>query len=100
VSALTEDLKTARGKRYYDILRLVLAEVGGAIEADARAIVEQTGKITPLDVGRLATRYDLNFKATCEHLEDRNVLPCGTHQSLVERGLKVKRILAATGGGA
>jgi hypothetical protein len=99
MSALTEQLRHARGKRYYDILRLVLADVGALIVTDARAVIASTGTLTTLDIGVLSVRYDLNYKATVEWLEENQVLPTGTYEKMLDSGLgtrlKVGEILAA-----
>lgn len=95
MTKLTDQLKTARGKRYYDILKLILVDVGPQIVADAQQIAIDTGKLTVLDIGRMAVKYDLNYRATCEWLEESRVLPAGAYQRLKDNGLKVGEVLAA-----
>lgn len=91
---LTQQLKTARGKRYYDILKQVIAARGDDIVRDARAaIAANDGKLTAVDVGVLAVRYDLNLKATWEWLEECRVLPTGTYDKAVSRGMRAKQVL-------
>lgn len=94
MSELTEKLKVTRGKGYYTILKAILADCGQQILDDANAI-KATGKLTVLDVGKLAVKYDLNFKATCEWLEENRVLPAGSYQRLIDRGLKAREVLEA-----
>lgn len=98
MSSLTTQLKTARGKRYIDILKAILSDVGDGIVADAQKIIADTGKITPLCIGRLSLKYDLNYKATCDHLEDRGILPVGTHAILIARGLRVQAVMGELAG--
>lgn len=94
MSELTDKLKVTRGKGYYTVLKQILAGCGKQIIADARVMAE-SGKLTVLDVGHLAKKYDLNYKATCEWLEENGVIPTGTHQELVRRGLKAREVLEA-----
>lgn len=94
MSELTEKLKVTRGKGYYTVLGAILTEVGQQMIADANAIkAENGGKFTVYNVGCLAVKYDLNFKATCEWLEQSRVLPVGTYDRLKGCGLKFGKIL-------
>lgn len=96
LTELTEKLKVTRGKGYYTVLKAILAQVGPQIAADAEAIkAANGGKFTVYNVGCLAVKYDLNFKATCEWLEESRVLPAGTYDRLKERGLKAREVFAA-----
>lgn len=95
MSELTEKLKVTRGKGYYTVLKQILAECGQAIADDARAITAETGQLNAVDIGRLALRYDLNFKATCEWLEDSRILPAGTHGRLMRAGIKPGEVFEA-----
>ena len=91
---LTEKLKVARGKGYFTVLKAILAECGQQMADDARDTINQNeGKYTTLDIGKLAVKYDLNFKATCEWLEESQVIPTGTYIRLKERGLKATEVL-------
>lgn len=95
-SDLTEKLRHTRGKGYYTVLQAILADIGPQLAADAVAILaESGGKMTVYNVGCLAVKYDLNFKATCEWLEESRVIPTGTYQRLKERGLKAREVFEA-----
>jgi hypothetical protein len=94
MSELTDKLRVTRGKGYYTVLKQILAECGQQIIDDAN-IIKATGKLTVLDIGRLAVKYDLNLKATAEWLEENRALPTGTYQRLLDRGLKAREILEA-----
>lgn len=96
MSELTEQLRNARGKRYYDILKQILAEIGPQIAEDARTIKDQNGgKLTLFNVGQLAVKYDLNFKATVEWLEESRVLKTGAYERLKDAGVKAREVLTA-----
>ena len=96
MTELTDKLKHTRGKGYYTVLKAILAEVGQQIVDDANAIkAESGGKFTVYNIGCLAVKYDLNFKATCEWLEESRVLPVGTYDRLKERGLKAMEVFEA-----
>ena len=92
---LIAELNTARGKRYYDLLRQVLADIGPAIVADFDRFRAETGTVTPVNLGQIVLRHGLNFKATCEWLEEVTDLPTGTYERLKLDGLKVRDVLDA-----
>lgn len=93
---LTVKLKTARGKGYYTILKQILSECGEKIVVDAKELAsQQGGKLKVIDIATLANKYDLNYKATCEWLEECKVLPCGAYERLKDRGLKARDVLIA-----
>lgn len=80
-----------RGAAYYARLREILADCGQLLADEAKEI----DQITPLDIGVLAIKYGLNFKATCEWLEESRVIPTGTYDRLIKRGIKISDILSA-----
>jgi hypothetical protein len=91
---LTESLKTARGKRFGSLLKQTYATLGPRLAEAARAIKQDTGKLTPRDVGGLALEYNLCLKHTFDFLEDTQdqVLPSGTYNRLKDRGLKANKL--------
>jgi len=93
MSELTDKLKVTRGKGYYTVLKAILGAIGPQIATDARAIVAENGEFSTYNIGCLALKYDLNFKATCEWLEESQVLPVGTYDRLKRSGLKFGKIL-------
>jgi hypothetical protein len=95
VSELTDKLKVTRGKGYYTVLKQILAECGQQMADEARAIKEATHRITLYDLGVLALKYGLNFKATTEWLEESRVLKAGTYQRLVDSGVKAREVFTA-----
>lgn len=98
MSENTDRLKVSRGKGYYTVLRLVLAEIGQAMLDDARAIKAERGGISLLDIGRLAVRYDLNLKATMEWLAEGSqghIIPTGAYDMCVDGGMKARQVLEA-----
>lgn len=76
------------GKAYYEELKAILLEIAPALIMDVAVILGRDGKITPADLCRLALKYTLNVKATCEALEDWNILACGTYDHLRSRGFR------------
>jgi hypothetical protein len=91
---LTQALKTARGKHFGTLLKQTYATLGPRLTEAARAIKQETGKITPTDVGKLALEFNLCLKHTFDFLEDvqDQVLPTGTYDRLKDRGLKAKEL--------
>ncbi len=87
---MSHNLTGLRGQAYYDGLLKFLGVHGQKIIEDAR----QIKNISILDVGRLALKYDLNFKATCEWLEESRIIPTGTHDK-IKRQVNVKEIYEA-----
>jgi hypothetical protein len=81
-----------QGKAYYTELKAILREVGYDLVQDAKRI-KGTGRFTVEDLCRLALKYNLNCKATCEHLEDKRVLPCGTYDRLRCRGFRPMKLM-------
>lgn len=95
MSSLTDELKNARGKRYYDILKEIMyGDIGAAMLEDFDQVVKATGHFQLADLARIAMRYDVNLKATCEWLEEKRRLGTGTYDRLKDRGLKVKKLYA------
>ncbi|NJM74686.1 MAG: hypothetical protein HC852_01665 [Acaryochloridaceae cyanobacterium RU_4_10] len=92
---LTEALKTARGQRFGSLLKQTYALLGPRLTNSAREIKQQTGKLTPTDVGGLALQFSLCLKHTFDFLEDDRVLPSGTYDRLKDRGLKAKEVFKA-----
>lgn len=93
---LTQQLKTARGKRYYDILKALRDLIAADLYADFEAIRQHNGRMTPVMVGVLALRYDVNYKAMCELLEWGRCLKCNSYGRIVtDGGLKVGEIFEA-----
>lgn len=81
------------GEAYYGELKQILEEIGPQLRADAEAIKAAGGAITVADLCRLALKYTLNVKATCEALEDWRILACGTYDMLRDRGFKPMQAL-------
>jgi hypothetical protein len=92
MSYLTSQFKTARGKRYYTILNQIQAEIGVSLAADFANLREKHGNVTPVMVGWLALRYDVNLKAMFEILNNLKLLPSGIYKRL---GVKVGEVFEA-----
>lgn len=66
---IASEMKSARGQRYYGLLKSFLAVNGKAIVNHFKMIkAVQEGKVTPVDIAYIALKFDLNFKATWEWL--------------------------------
>ncbi len=85
---LNDKLRAARGKGYFTVLKAILAKCGQDIINDAQEVKRKDGRITPFNIAEIALKHDLNFKATCEWLEESGVIPSGSHQKLIERGFR------------
>lgn len=93
LDVLRAEIKTARGKRYYALLKAILSRVGKPIVDTANKIHDETGKLTPIDIGYLSLWFDLNFKATCEWLEEAQIIPHGMHDR-IRQNVKVGDLYA------
>jgi hypothetical protein len=90
-----EELKTARGKRYVDILLEIWRDRGDEMAAFIQDRRDTTGTVTVLDIGILAIQEDLNLKATFDCLEWSHALYTGTYTMLQRRGMKATQVLDA-----
>lgn len=88
-------IKTSRGEIYYGLLKTIIAHVGKAMVADVHAIRAKQGKLVVVDIGWLSIKYDLNFKATAEWLEEVGACKSGSYERIKESRLKVRDILEA-----
>ncbi|MGB1286100.1 MAG: hypothetical protein ACPG7F_06170 [Aggregatilineales bacterium] len=77
---ITEAIKSARGQRYYALLKAALSISGKAIVHCANAIKNENkwGKLRFVDLGYIALRFNLNLKSTIEWLEETRSVPFGT----------------------
>lgn len=90
-----DDLKHARGKRWGELFREYDATTGETMRQEARQIIARnSGSFRVIELARLAIKYDLPLKTTCRCLEGP-VIPSGTYERLIERGLKVRKALEA-----
>lgn len=86
MKTLTDQLKEARGARYFDILRLIsFSGIGDCIADDVRAIRKKNGKVTIVDIAEMAIVYDLNVKAVFDIGNKRGVLPAGLHDKFFQK---------------
>ncbi len=96
IEELTEQLKSARGPEYTARLKYILKLLGPEIKADFAAFKEAFGKITPVDIGIIVIKHNLNYKAVCEYLQHEHLLPAGLYERLVDSGMKVNEVLDAS----
>lgn len=88
---LTQSLKTARGKRYYDILKSLRDIIAPDLAADFEAVYQYRGGMTPAWIGVLALHYDVNYKAMIELLEWGRHVKCGLYDRIItDGGVKVR----------
>lgn len=92
-SGKAQDLKHARGHRYGELIRESYEELSPLLVIDANEMIKAEGKLSIVDVGTLAIRYNLHLKYACEFLEWQKMLPTGTYERLKDRGLIVERVL-------
>lgn len=74
-----------QGKAYYTELKRILKAEGFGILSTLNQWQKNGAKLTPALVGALAIKHALNFKATCEFLEDYEVIPHGTYNRLTRQ---------------
>lgn len=86
---ITEEMKTARGQRYYGLLKSALKVAGKDIADKAIATRGENGKLSVANVGYLCHYFNLNFKALGEWLEECRVIPTGKTQEIQETTFKM-----------
>ena len=85
-----------RGKPYYTELKRITAKIAEPLTTDFHTLKVQHGKITPVLVGWLALRYDVNLKAMFEILNDLQLIKCCHYERIVTYGgIKVGDIFDA-----
>jgi len=89
---MKERLVGLRGKEYFAELTAIFAEVGDTLVAELKETKTTTGNFTVGDLVLLADRHELPFKGTCEYLEKRNVIKCGSYDVMVLNGLNLRKL--------
>jgi hypothetical protein len=77
-------IKTARGQIYYGLLKTILSHVGKQIVDEIKRLRQRQGGIAPVDIGYVSLKFGLNYKATCEWLEETGCIRPGTHERITE----------------
>lgn len=94
VARIATELKTARGQRYYGLLKSFLRERGKAMVDELRRLqAERDGTITPVEVGYVSLKFNLNFKATWEWLHETHCIRYAYED--LDFKYTVKRVYAA-----
>jgi hypothetical protein len=81
---ITEEMKTARGQRYYGLLKSALKVNGKHIADKALELRSENGGLTLVKVGYLCHYFNLNFKALGEWLEECRIIPIGKTRDIQE----------------
>jgi hypothetical protein len=81
---ITEEMKTARGQRYYGLLKSALKVSGKAIAEKAQALRAEHDGLTMAMLGYMTHHFNLNFKALGEWLEECRIIPTGTTERISE----------------
>lgn len=71
---LCEQIKMARGERYYGLLKALLSVIGKEIHDYAVSIVDRQGFIAGVDIAHVHLKFNLNMKATWEWLVETDVI--------------------------
>ena len=90
---LTNQLRVARGKEFTRLLKQTYSTIAPLLETRTNQMIQTEGKLTPAMVGTLANEFNLCAKHTFEFLEELKILPSGTYDRLIDRGLKARDIL-------
>lgn len=90
LAQLCEQIKTARGERYYGLLKVILSVIGKQMHDYARSLPG----ITPVDIAHIHLKFNLNLRATWEWLEETSAVYAGTYQQFVDLRLRVKDLEA------
>jgi hypothetical protein len=91
---LCEQIKMARGERYYGLLKALLSIIGKQMVDYATSIRERQGKLQVLDIAHVHLKFDLNMKATWEWLYETRVIRTD-YDAFKDSKLKVKDAEAA-----
>lgn len=75
-----------RGKAYYAELKRIRDEITAPLTVDFNILKTQHGKITPVLVGWLALKYDVNLKAMFDILNDLKLIPCCLYDKIITYG--------------
>lgn len=86
---LTQEFKTARGSRYYALLKAILSVSGKAIADEFIDLKSTHGKLSPVQMGYLTLRFGMNFTALGEWLEECRLIPSGMTLRVKERGTTI-----------
>ncbi len=84
-----------QGRAYYAELRRILAEEEAEMRRTINAWKAECGGITPAMIGALALKHRLNVKATCEALEEWQLLRCGVYDRIRDGGIRPTDMLRA-----
>jgi len=86
----------ARGQRYYGLLKSFLSVHGKAmVGTAARLLAVNEGKLTMVEIAYVHLKFGLNFKATCEWLEETHCVRAGTYELIIDNHWKVRDIVAS-----
>lgn len=90
---ISAEMKTARGQRYYGLLKSLLAVNGKAMVDEFHRLAKAQGKATGVEVGYISLKYGLNFKATWEWLYETRCIRLDYDD--VSGNFKVRDVYAA-----
>ena len=95
VKRIAAELKLARGARYYALLKAFLAVNGKAmVDEILRFKAERDGKFTPVELGYVSLKYNLNFKATWDWIHENGHIRY-SYEDMGRASWKVKDVYAA-----
>lgn len=86
---LIEEFATARGERYYALLKAILRIKGKAIYDYAQSLIKENGgKLRPVDFGHCVLEFNFphnRMKPIAEWLEETGLIPVGAWSRLNRR---------------
>jgi hypothetical protein len=94
-SAIMSAFKTARGQRYYALLKAALSIKGKAIVDDAESYKERGEKLTVAEIFHMMVRHEwprIRAKAFFEWLEETYTIKTGIYRHMRNSGLTIKGI--------
>jgi hypothetical protein len=76
-------------------LHRILKECGQALKDDAESLkrANPNRRMSVRNICFLALKYHLNLKATCEYLEEREVVRYGTYERMINGGIRPMKAL-------
>jgi len=97
---IMQAFSTARGKRYYALLKAALSIRGLEIYTEVKSFRNQKGMLSPADLCRLSIRFGFppnRVKPFAEWLEETGVIPYGAYRRTKERGFKPMKVMKTLG---
>ena len=92
-----EAFGSARGQRYYSLLKTILHIQGQSIVQEAQSCIDEYGTLRVMDLVYLSIRFRFGrnrVRPLAEWLEENRIIPTGAYDRMKERGFKPSSVWA------